>query len=163
MRAVTLGGTQITFFLAIAFLVGPTCVNGQAVFPDENGNALAGVTTVDAIAMTVTWLGVDGDREVFNRNLQSALELGLRRDGVRVEGSAPNYLFCSLSVAQSGGLVAYSWRLTFYDYQAEGVHRLLWTAGGIVTVGGSNFNADEAAEECIDRFANEWLRWNPRR
>lgn len=163
MRAHRLRSAQACVLMMAAFVFGPVKVVGQAIFPDENGKSLAGITSVDATATSVTWLNVPGNRENFDRNLQTAFELGLRRDGVRVEGSAPNYLHCGLSVAQSGGTVVYAWRLWFFDYEPEGIHRLLWTAGGIVTVGGNNFTADEAAKVCVDRFANEWLRWNPRR
>ncbi len=145
----------------IALLV-PSGLSGQAVFPEMNGASLTGIAAVDAIAISVTWLDMDRDRSNFDQNLQATFELGLRRDGVRVEKNAPNYLFCEIKVAQSDGLTAYSWDLNYYEYVSDGVYPLLWSTGGIVTVGSSNFDAEAAVEECVDGFASEWLKWNPR-
>lgn len=148
--------------LLLAAVLAPSSVSGQAVFPDANGQTLKGVLAVDAHALPVTWLNVELDRSTFEGNVQAAFELGLRRDGVRVESAAPNYLLCELSVAQNRGLIAYSWQLSYYGFASKGVHPLLWEASGIVTVGVDNFDGDAATEECVDRFAREWLRWNPR-
>lgn len=147
--------------LAFGMLTNGSSLEAQAVFPDANGAALADVAAFDAHASSSAWLNMEQDRDLFDKNVQRAFELGLRRDGVRVEASAPNYLFCNLAVAHASGLIAYAWQLEYYSFELVGVHQLLWETGGIVTVGRSNFDADAAVEECIDGFANEWLRWNP--
>jgi hypothetical protein len=135
----------------------------EAVFPESNGRALAGVKAFDAKVVIETWLSMARDREVARENAQAAFELGLRRDGVVVEGAAPNFLFCTLSFAQSGGIIFYSWRVEYYDYRRTGVIPLIWTSGGIATVGSGKFSDEEPAKDCADTFANEWLKWNPRR
>ena len=87
----------------------------------------------------------------------SAFELGLRRDGAVVESFAPNYLVCVVSV------VFYRYALHFYDFALEGIHPLLWTHGGVVSVGAGNLLVEDVAGDCVDTFANEWLRQNPPR
>lgn len=151
------------FSLVCCLLTRAQPLQGQAVFPQSNGKALAGLRSVDAIVDVRTWLSMDGQRERVEANIQSAFELGLRRDGLVVESSAPNYLFCGLKFAQAGGIVAYSWQVEYYDFEATGVHQLMWTSGGIGTIGRSNFDEQDLAKTCVDTFANEWLKWNPRR
>ena len=148
---------------AISLLVlTPIAAESQGVFPEFNGEALTGVQSVDARVLVYTWLSVEGSRDNFSSNAQTAFELGLRRDGIVVDPGAPNYLFCELMVAQRSGVVAYSWHVTYYSYELADVHVLRWRTGGIVTVGPTNFDAEEAAGDCVDGFANEWLKQNPR-
>jgi hypothetical protein len=105
---------------------------------------------------------MEGDQSAFRENIQSAFELGLRRDGIIVDMKAPNYLTCELRFAGSGGLVAYSYDVSYYTYSSSGPHRLQWTNGGIGTVGKSNLTADHLAKTCVDIFVNEWLKQNPK-
>jgi hypothetical protein len=153
--------TLLTFAALAIISIMP--LNAQAVFPEKNGAVLAGVDAVDAYIVVATWMNVAGDRERFADNAQAAFRLGLRRDGVRVEVSAPNYLICELSMAQSGGVVAYHYRLRYHTWAPSGVHALQWETGGMVTVGRSNFGHEGAAQVCVDDFSSEWLKWNPRR
>jgi hypothetical protein len=134
-----------------------------AIFPVENGRALAGIQAFDARVSILTWLEVRDDRDRLRNNMQAAFELALRRDGVVVDRGAPNYLICELWMAESSGLLSYVWIVNYYDFEPQGVHRLLWRSGGIVTVGRTNFSAESAAKSCADGFAIEWLKWNPRR
>ena len=85
----------------------------------------------------LTWLNMDEDPARFRDNANGDFILALRRDGIRVEPSAPSYLFCEIKLAglADSSLVVYSWRIDFYDYTIDGLHALLWTTGGIVTVG----------------------------
>ena len=138
----------------------PTTLNAQ-IFPSDNGEALAEIEDFDASVEVATWLEMDGDPFQFQESASRAFVLALRRDGVRVETSAPNYLFCRLYTALSDSIVTYVWKLEFYYYNSEGLHLLLWETGGIVTVGSNNFTPATAIEECVDAFASEWLRWNP--
>jgi len=150
----------LALFLVDAILAPPAAA--QAVFPEFNDRALAGVKTVDARVIFDTWLEMVDDRNRIRSNIQSAFELGLRRDGVSVDADAPNYLLCRMSFAQSGGLIAYVFTVEYFDFASSGVHPLLWRSGGIVTVGRNKFSPDEAAKSCSDTFANAWLKWNPR-
>ena len=104
---------------------------------------------------------MDGDSAQFQENANNAFVLGLRRDGVRVDTAAPNYLFCRLWIASRNSIVTYVWELEYYLFNPEGLNLLLWEAGGIVTVGSTSFTPATAAEECVNAFASEWLRWNP--
>ena len=144
-------------------LITPVESHAQALFPSSNGKALAGVKAVDAIVEIQAWLGMDGERERFQANVQSAFELGLRRDGLVVEKNAPNYLFCEVKLAQAGGIISYSYQVTYYIFETAGVHRLLWKDGGIVTGGRNKIGIEDVAKNCVDTIANEWLKWNPRR
>lgn len=109
------------------------------------------------------WLEVEVDRERFGERGQAAFELGLRRDGVVVDVAAPNYLFCFITATESGGIVSYAWDLAYYRFELDDVHTLLWTTGGIVSVGVNNFSAESFVDLCVDGFANEWLKQNPAR
>ena len=51
----------------------------------------------------------------------------------------------------------------YFTYQTSDVHILEWRTGGIVTVGSANFTAELVAGNCVDAFANGWLKWNPDR
>ena len=96
-----------------------------AVFPEMNERALQGVKKFDAIALISTWLKMDGDRERTQSNIQSSLELRLRRDGIAVEQSAPNYLICEAHFATASRIVVYSWSVEYFDFNTTGVHQLL--------------------------------------
>ena len=130
-------------------------------FPDGNGAALAGVYEFDARVIVSTWLEIDSKRDRFRENAETAFILALRRDGVRVEITAPNYLYCYIKAADVlDSVVAYAWSVEYYDYNPDGLNALLWRSGGIVTVGRNNFTSESAVEECENAFASEWLRWN---
>ena len=118
---------------------------------------------MDARTPVPNWLNVEDDRDLFQSNAQSAFELGLRRDGVIVDPSAPNYLFCQIMAAQRGEIVSYAYSVQYYTFESSGVHVLTWNAGGLATRGSSLFTDEEVAGDCVDLFANEWLKWNPRR
>ena len=130
---------------------------------DTNGEALAGVTTVAAYVGIRNWQGVETDRDRFQNNAQEVFELGLRRDGVIVNEGAPNYLFCNIWAAQTGGTVTFAFQVMYFTCQTIGVHILEWSDGGIVTVGSDNFTPEGMVGSCVDYFANEWLKWNPGR
>ena len=137
-------------------------VGGAQIFPDENGASLAGVEEFDALVLVPAWLSMDEDEETFRANANASFILALRRDRVRVESSSPNYLLCSIAVAEvRDTTAAYHWSIEYYDYNATGLHTLLWTRGGIVTVGLDNFTPESTIERCANAFASEWLRWNP--
>ena len=158
-------GTKMWMIVAASALLVliPGHSQGQAVFPDANGEALAGVTAVDAYFNTTAWIEVEADEDLFQSNAQSAFELGLRRDGVIVDPSAPNYLFCEIMAAQREEIVLYAYSVQYYTFESSGVHVLTWNAGGLATRGSSLFTDEEVAGDCVDLFANEWLKWNPRR
>jgi hypothetical protein len=144
-------------------LVAPGLASAQ-VFPELNGKSLAGVRAFDAHVVLQVWLAMTQDKDRFEKNVQSAFELALRRDGVVVDQKAPNYLFCDLKFAEGGsGLVAYSYQVAYYTVELQGPHRLQWVSGGMVTVGKSKLTEESVAKDCADIFANEWLKWNPRR
>ena len=93
----------LTLLLSVA-----TTLKAQE-FPLDNGEALAGVEEFDARVAVATWLGMDGDSALFQENASSAFVLGLRKDGVRVDTAAPNYLFCRLWTASRNSIVTYVW------------------------------------------------------
>ena len=137
-------------------------VGGAQIFPDANGASLAGVEEFDAAVAVLVWLSMDEDEETFRANANASFILALRRDGVRVESSAPNYLLCNIAVAKVlDTTAAYYWSIQYYDYNATGLHTLLWMTGGISTVGLNNFTPESTIEGCANAFASEWLRWNP--
>ena len=158
-------GTKMWMIVAASALLVliPGHSQGQAVFPDANGEALAGVTAVDAYFNTTAWIEVEADEDLFQSNAQSAFELGLRRDGVIVDPSAPNYLFCEIKSAQSGEIVVNGFSVQYCTFESNGVHILAWEGGGVVTLGSSRFTAEQVPGDCVDYFANEWLKWNPGR
>ena len=118
---------------------------------------------MDARTPVPNWLNVEDDRDLFQSNAQSAFELGLRRDGVIVDPSAPNYLFCEIKSAQSGEIVVNGFSVQYCTFESSGVHVLTWNAGGLATRGSSHFTAEQVPGDCVDYFANEWLKWNPGR
>ena len=155
---------KTVIFSTLVVIAGSVPVaSAQSFFPNTNGVALADVDEFDARVFALTWLSMDGDREQFEENVQAAFVLALRRDGVRVESSAPNYLDCDLKMAgvRDSLQVVYSWSVDFYEFTVDGLHALLWTTGGIVTVGRNNVTPESAVEGCANAFASEWLRWNP--
>jgi hypothetical protein len=145
------------------FLCHTMTLQAQSFFPEENGVSLTGVKEVDARLVTSVWLSMDQDRENFQRNADNAFKLGLRRDGITVSESAPNYLFCTARIVQSSGIVFFSISLEYYDFNPDGLHVLKWTHGVAGSIGKNNFSHSELAKDCVDTFSAEWLKWNPRR
>ncbi len=138
-------------------------IAGQPVFPDDNGIALQGVREFDAKVQVLGMLNMDEDRPDVERNALSAFELALRHNGIVVTVSAPNYLICTLMLAESNsGLVVYRWGLYYYGHAMTGVYPLLWKNGGLSMVGRRIFSPASAAQKCADTMASEWLRWNPK-
>ena len=108
-------------------------------------------------------MGVTTEEAQFEEQGQTSLELALRRDGVVVETSAPNFLICEIKAAEStSGAVFFAYAVKYYGFNSEGLHPLLWSGGGITTIGLVNFNAELVAKACTDTFSNEWLKQNPR-
>ena len=156
------------FGLAALLLLGislflPSSVYAQPRFPRANGESLTGVRTFNTVFEAAVWANVQEDQDEFQRAGQAAFELGLRRDGVGVEEGAPNFLICSVGVAESrDGLMTVHMSVEYFEHESDGVQRLLWETGGMATAGETTFSAERVAETCVDYFTNEWLRWNPR-
>jgi hypothetical protein len=151
--------------LIILILLVIPAVSSADVFPDRNDIALKGVTAFDAEAQVLSAAGVEEviTRSSFETTLNNAFVLALRRDGVEVKGSAPNYLKCQIRIGGNGpGLIVYTYSVRFFDYDSEGLNTLLWESGGISGIGSDNLNAKDVAQSCADRFASAWLEHNPK-
>ena len=136
----------------------------RVVFPSDNGRALSGVTSVNAITLVGSWPDIELDRERCQGNAQRTFDRGLRGNGVAVDPAASNVLTCQIAAVYAlGESVAYTSEVRFYTNPGRGLLRLEWEAGHIVTIGLPNFNAQEAATLCVDAFSAEWLKWNPGR
>ena len=138
-----------------------------SVFPLNNGESLKGVKAFDAsfIFGTEDQRLLDRfGREALTTGATNQFILGLRRDGVVVDSSAPNFLICTLSAvtSTSGDNVAYSVNVKYWDWSESGLNTLLWENGYIVAVGLSNFDINDVVQDCNDMFAGEWLKWNPK-
>ena len=154
---------KILLFIAMLISAAGSGVALSQQFPESNGISLKGLTSVDAMFTVAAWLNVTTEEAGFQQLGQTSLELALRRDGVVVETSAPNYLFCTVQAAEStSGLVFFTYTVEYYGFNSEGLHPLLWQKGGISTIGLTNFNAEIVAKNCADIFLNEWLKQNPR-
>ncbi|WLD56897.1 hypothetical protein NFC81_09150 [Salinispirillum sp. LH 10-3-1] len=148
---------------ALLLLVFLSSATSSQVFPELNGIALKGVEKVDARFVVLNWLNVQLNIDDFRTNGQSALELALRRDGVVVDPSAPNYLICYVFASEpQPGIVSYTNLIEFYEYSITDVHRLQWRSGGASTVGRNGFDAGTVARTCSDSFVGEWLKQNPK-
>ena len=149
----------------VIILLAIPVVSSAGVFPASNGIALKGVTEFDASARVMATVGVGEviDRSSFQTTLNDAFVLGLRRDGVGVSPTAPNYLECNVQIGGNGpGTIVYSYLVQFYDYDIEGLNTLLWSHGGMSTVGSNNLTAKDVAQACVDVFASAWLEQNPK-
>jgi hypothetical protein len=150
----------VTLALA-ALALGTGEAAAQAAFPEENPRALAGVRAFDAKAAVYTWLNMSDDRARFLDVADDLFKAGVRQSGAAVDASAPNYLFCELWLAESSGLIAYAWNVSYYVHELAGVHRLEWRTGGMVTIGTNNFSPQAAVTSCVSAFTDEWRRRNP--
>jgi hypothetical protein len=112
--------TTLLLVFGSMLLIWPSRTLAQASFPATNGKALAGITRFDANVVIMTWLNMTGDRDAFDSNVQSAFELGLRRDGVIVYAAAPNYLLCVLKFTYAAGVIAYSYDVDYYTPVPQG-------------------------------------------
>ena len=86
--------------LALFVLASPA---DAQLFADDNGRVLDGVLAFDAV-VSVTAPDAEPGVQVpanFEENLEDAFVLALRRDGVRVEADAPNYLTCRVQFLPS--------------------------------------------------------------
>ena len=149
--------------ILILFVMPAVC--SADVFPDRNDIALKGVTAFDANASVLSAVGVEEvlTRSSFETTLNNAFVLALRRDGVEVKASAPNYLNCEMRIGGNGpGTIVYTYSVRFFDYDSEGLNTLLWGSGGIVSIGSDNINAKDVAQDCADMFASAWLEHNPK-
>ncbi len=147
---------------AVLFL---TPVDGMAQGIDH----LKGLTSVDP-RVYVTW----DDRitlkteSQFERQAETALELGLLRAGLRVDTTAPNFLNCEVVVIVSdlekqGNSVSYAWSVAFRErlFRAgEGVWADTWSTMGVVTVGINNLDGETLGESCSEEFELAWRRAN---
>jgi hypothetical protein len=154
-----LASTRIVLVLMAAALL-PSPVTAQ-VFPEANGEALAGVTAFDAQFIVSVWLEVQADQERFQARGQTAFERGVRGFGPEVTTSAPNYLFCVISATQRDDVVFYNYDVDYHLFREQGVQPLEWTAGGIASIGADAFTADEAAGDCAETVARVWREQNP--
>ena len=162
---VLVGPPKTVAFLFGTLLLLPSVSHAQDLFPRENAGALAGVESFDAQVsiQSWNWLGMEGDQERFRDSANTAFQSGLRRAGVMVTFSVENVLFCRLKLANAEGLIVYSYEISFYEWVTAGLHRLLWSRGGIVRVGRDDFSAEDVAGTCVDAFTSEWHEQNPAR
>lgn len=137
-------------------------IYAQSFFPERNGIIFKNETKFDAVAITDTWFEVEGNQEIFSKNLNTAFQSGLTSDGIIIDPDAPNFLICTVSVAQANSTVFYTYDVKYYLYNTEGLNILLWTAGGISLGESRRLTADLAAKDCVDTFSNEWLKQNPK-
>ncbi len=87
----------------------------------------------------------------------------LRREGITVDEDAPNFLICSVGVAEGrDGLMTVHMSVEYFEYEPDGVQRLLWETSGMATAGQGAFSVERVAETCAAYFTDEWLQWNPR-
>lgn len=137
----------------------------QGRFPEDNGSVLRGVRAVDGQVVIAMWPeGIVTSEASFREASQRVFELGLRRAGLRVEASTPNYLICEVSAIKLGELrnVAYMWRVKYFTTEPMGPHRLMWELWGIGYREISDFKGEWLGQECVDTFEGEWLKWNPK-
>ena len=146
-------------------------IYASSVFPINNRAALKGVKEFDYQTIIGRYDDFNTDdeyklpnREIFETTLKDKILLGLRRDGVTVTITAPNYLMCVVSVSLANSRVIYTIEINYYEYNSEenDVHKLLWTTGSLYTVGLSNFTAEGVANACVDDFSSAWLAENPK-
>lgn len=150
-------------FATVALLVLPSGAGAQAVFPEHNGEALKGMESVSAAVLVRDWVDMPDASESFRLAMQREFELGLRRDGIRVENHTGRLLFCKLSfMLLPNDLVVYNVSLELYTGAESGALPLLWMGGGMGRVGWENFSVAGMVRHCVNGFSNEWLKWNPR-
>ena len=155
---------RIPCYLPVLFLIAGISSPAHAqFFPEANAEVLQDEEVFDAWTAISVWDDdIQNDPESFDDAATRAFILALRRDGIRVEESAPNYLVCEFGAIEVRNAIVYTWDVQYYIYNPEGLHLLLWTTGGIASVSEARFEPEEVAQDCADAFSSEWLRWNPR-
>ena len=140
-------------------------------FPMFNDEVLEGVKTFDAALRIAVWMADDPfsddslpEQESFRTQANDAFVLGLRRDGVTVDETSLNTLYCDIHASLAAGYVTFTVTLDywFWDTADDGVHKLLWEDRTVSGVGFNKFTPKSVAESCEDLFAQEWLKWNPK-
>src|SRR5690554_4650337 len=139
--------------ITIGFLLFVSGQNAYAqYFPQSNDTALRGIRTFDANIVIPGWLAVMRDEDQFRTDAQSAFVTGLRREGISVDPSAPNYLLCVLTAAQVDDQIFFTRDVQYWEWSSNGLNRLIWEAGGVVTRTFHNFDHEEVARGCVDQF-----------
>ena len=143
------------------------------VLPSDNGSALAGIKSVNAVVSILVWneddvLSPDGyvkapNREIYQGQMQLAFELGLRRDGVIVEQTAGYFLRCVMAQKYIGGVMTYTLDVElFRETYSNELTPMIWRSGYAGHLAVTRANASNEAQVCQEIFVNEWLRWNPK-
>lgn len=129
-------------------------------YPSENVQALAGKDTFDVSVIISGFMDMTHDRESLRRELENAIILNLRRDGIRVDSSSLDELWFNFTFVRSGQMIFYQVDIDYYVWSSQGLRPLLWTAGYFGRVGASNFNAREWALDATDTFLSTWFEVN---
>ena len=146
--------------LLVAALALSSPLHAQRTFTHE---VFIGVSTVNA-EITVDW-----DERIsrttesqFYSEMDRAFTLGLRRAGVKVDVTPPNFLSCDINVLYDDGLVAYALGVEYMEL-VGGRLVITWRRSWIGTVGERNLDGADYAQNCVEEFESDWLQANPRR
>lgn len=146
--------------LAAGCLALSCCLVAQGGhFPSSNFEAFSGVTAVDA---TVLVSRFDHERPPNKEVIEQHFKMGIMREGVAVRKSAPNYLFCTVTLFASQFTEGWYFtvELEFYDHAPTGsVNTLLYEATSMAVRPESD-PWRLIGNECGRMFSSAWLRAN---
>lgn len=143
--------------------IGPREADAQVV--GQEPAILTGVPAVDA-QVAVSWsdpITKDGGptETQYEQAFLAEFRAGLRRGGVQISETAPNYLFCSIALLYEDGIVSAAQCVEYHEILGtEQQWAITWTKMQVFTVGLDNFGGQDDAGWCSESFIEDWRTVN---
>lgn len=153
--------TARTALLAFSLASASTTQAGAQVVGQEPA-VLRGVMAVDA-QVAISWIDAitkdGGPTETqYEEALLDEFKAGVRRGGVTISETAPNYLFCSIALLyEDDGLVSAAQSVEYHEMLGTDQQwAITWTQMRVFTVGLQSFGGQGDARWCVTQFLDDW-------
>lgn len=155
--------TMIARAALVAFvLTHATATQAGAQVVGQEPAVLRGVTAVDA-QVAISWVDAitkdGGPTETqYEEAFLNQFKAGLRRGGLTISETAPNYLFCSIALLyEDDGLVSAAQSVEYHEMMGPDQQwAITWTKMQVFTVGLQNFGGQDDAQWCASEFLEDW-------
>ncbi len=153
-----------TLLVTVALMIG-LAGDGNAQVVGQQASALANVPAVDAqVAITwsdeITAAGGPGESR-YAEAFEAEFQRGLRGAGIKIDATAPNYLYCTIVLLHTAGDIVAAQAIEYHEQVgSDGRWAITWTLMQVYTVPLGGFGGQDDAQWCHETFIEDWREGN---